>query len=130
LTAAHCSMDLTQMSAFWGIHDLINLVGEVFAKREQVPHPEYNETLIVDDVMIVFLEGASTTENVITVKLNSSPSVPSVGQDATVMGWGDTNINFMIPCLPSGVLTNIDVSIIPNEEFRCQRVYLWLYRTA
>ena len=97
MTAAHCSMDLTQMSAFWGIHDLNNLVWQVFAVREQVPRPEYNETLIVDDVMIVYLEGASTTENVITVKQNSSPSVSSVGQDATVMGWGDTNINFMIP---------------------------------
>jgi trypsin len=117
LTAAHCSMDLTRMSAFLGIHDLKNLVEEAFAVREQVPHPEYNETLIVDNVMLVFLEGASTTENVITVKLNSSPSVPNVGQDVTVMGWGDLNINFMIPSEPSGVLTNINVSIIPKEEF-------------
>jgi secreted trypsin-like serine protease len=100
LTAAHCSIDLTQMSAFFGIHDLNNLVGEAFAVREQVPHHEYNETLIYYDVMLVFLEGASTTENVITVKLNSSPSVPSVGQDVTVMGWGDTDINFMIPSEP------------------------------
>jgi trypsin len=88
------------MSAFFGIHDLNNLVGEAFAVREQVPHHEYNETLIFYDVMLVFLEGASTTENVITVKLNSSPSVPSVGQDVTVMGWGDTDINFMIPSEP------------------------------
>ena len=70
LTMAHCSLNLTQMSALFGIHVLNNLDGEVFA---------YNETLIINDIMLIFLEDVSTANNIITVKLNFSPSVPSMG---------------------------------------------------
>jgi trypsin len=65
--------------------------------------------------MLVFLEGASTADNVITVKLNSDPLVPSVGQDVTVMGWGDTDIHILNVEL-SAVLMNFDTSVISNQE--------------
>jgi hypothetical protein len=41
--------------------------------------------------MLVFLGGTPSTDNIITIKLNSDSSGPSAGQDMTVMGWGDTD---------------------------------------
>ena len=118
LTAAHCA---PEAGAFFplvvlGRHDLSNSDdGKVFPVRQQVTHPEYNELLLENDFMLVFLEGASTDDNVITVKLNSDPLVPSVGQDVTVMGWGDTDIH-ILNYETSDVLMNVDMSAISNQE--------------
>ncbi|KAL3772987.1 hypothetical protein ACHAW5_005059 [Stephanodiscus triporus] len=113
LSAAHC---LGVSSAVLGRHNVVgDDDGEVIAIREQVPHPEYDDASSDNDFMLVFLEGASSANNAITVKLNSDPSVPSVGQDVTVMGWGDTNIDENI-FEASDVLMNVDVNIISNDE--------------
>ncbi len=102
-------------SVVLGRHDLNDSNGDVFAVRDQVSHPDYEEMRMDNDFMLIFLAGASTADDVVTVKLNSNPSVPDVGRDVTVMGWGDTNINVIIS-ESSDVLMNIDVSIISNEE--------------
>ena len=117
LTAAHCMLapGVFTPSVVLGRHDLNDSNGEVFAVRDQVSHPDYDEMRMDNDFMLIFLAGASTADDVVTVKLNSNPSVPDVGRDVTVMGWGDTNINVIIS-ESSDVLMNIDVSIISNEE--------------
>ena len=118
LTAAHCA---PKAGAFFplvvlGRHDLSNSDdGKVFPVRQQVTHPEHGNVMLDNDFMLVFLEGASTDDNVITVKLNSDPLVPSVGQDVTVMGWGDTDNN-IVNFEPSYVLMNVDMSVISNQE--------------
>ena len=74
--------------------------------------------------MLFFLEGTPTANNAIKVKLNSDPPVPSLGQDMTVMGWGDTDPRHDDPetddvlefYTPSEVLLNIDVGCLSNEE--------------
>ena len=116
LTAAHCGPARIPRVVL-GRHALYNSVdGEVFEVRKQVSHPEYGYWAEFDnDFMLVFLEGAPTADNVITVKLNSDPLVPSVGQDVTVMGWGDTDIHILNVEL-SAVLMNFDTSVISNQE--------------
>jgi secreted trypsin-like serine protease len=69
--------------------------------------------------MLVFLDGASTANSVITVKLNSNSPVPRVGQDTTVMGCGKTygGTNFWDDIMiPSDNLLYIDVDILSNQE--------------
>jgi secreted trypsin-like serine protease len=119
LTAAHCQ-GFTRVIV--GRHDRYDYDnGEVFDSFDEddfVIHPLHNTfTLGIDnDVMLVFLTGA-TADDVVTVRLNSDPSVPYLGQQLTVMGWGDTDAdlggdNFFV----SDVLMNVDVSYISNEE--------------
>jgi hypothetical protein len=67
--------------------------------------------------MLVFLEGTPTADNVIQVRLNSDPTVPSLGRDMTVMGWGDTDPRHDILTVgefrtSSEVLLNIDAGYL------------------
>jgi trypsin len=110
--------------------------GEVFAVREVILHPDYSQMLMSmygladNDFMLVFLEGASASDDVITVKLNSDTSLPIVGQSVTVMGWGDTDISDDFDdetpndVETSTVLMNVDVSVISNEECDASEGYI------
>ena len=74
--------------------------------------------------MLVFLENAYTGDDVVTVRLNSDPSVPYVGQHLTVVGWGDTDARPENEFLfYSDVLMNVDVSVISNEECAASEGY-------
>jgi hypothetical protein len=108
LTAAHCGSPFT---AVLGRHNLNDSDGEVIPVRDVLPHPEYNAATTDHDFMLIFLEGTPTAEYIVTVKLNSDPPVPSLGQDMTVMGWGTTDT-----AGGSDILMNVDVGYIPNEE--------------
>jgi secreted trypsin-like serine protease len=117
LTAAHCQ-GFTRVIV--GRHDRYDYDnGEVFDAFDEVIHPlhYYFEPGIDNDVMLVFLKDAYTADDVVTVRLNSDPSVPYLDQQLTAMGWGDTDAdpgddNFFV----SDVLMNVDVSYISNEE--------------
>ncbi len=108
LTAAHCGSPFT---AVLGRHNLNDSNGEVIPVRDMLPHPEYNAATTDHDFMLIFLEGTPTAEYIITVKLNSDPPVPCLGQDMTMMGWGTTDT-----ATESDILMNVDVGYIPNEE--------------
>ena len=125
LTAAHCATFGDPSAILLGRHDVNDSDGEEILVREVVLHPEYSidARKADNDFMLVFLEGTPTTDNIITVKLNSDPTVPSVGQDMTVMGWGDTDPRPDHPDTSvaefqtaSDVLMNVDVNAISNEE--------------
>ena len=117
LTAAHCRYDGYGGKAVLGRHDLDEWYdGREFGVREELSHPDYDGSLIDNDFMLVFLEGAATAgDGVITVTLNSDPSVPAVGQEATVMGWGDTDESFFFSEL-SDVLLKVDLRVMSNDE--------------
>ena len=125
LTAAHCESPSPPTSVILGRHNLNDSDGEGIPVRVLLPHPEYREEIkfAENDFMLIFLEGTPTAENVITVRLNSDQLVPSLGQNMTVMGWGDTDIRpddletdvvefFTL----SDILMNVVVGYIPNEE--------------
>jgi trypsin len=116
LTAAHCGGMLLTYSAGLGGKDFNNDLYEVVAVTMELPHPNYNrENAIPDnDFMLLFLEGPSTAENVMTVKLNSYASVPTVGQDVWATGWGDTD----------EVLMQIEVQAVSNEACEASGAYI------
>ena len=123
LTAAHCMAGSDYMDyAVLGRHDLNDGDGEVLAAREVIPHPLYNLVTAFDnDFMLVFLASASSAD-IVTVKLNKDPSLPSVGQTLTVMGWGDTEIGTGIITVPDKMM-NADVIAISNEECNSSEGY-------
>jgi trypsin len=140
LTTAHCHGEYSAIDyAVVGKHDVeFHQIGngEMFAVREVMPHPNFNYMLmsmlgLVDNhFMLMFLEGASTAKDVITVKLNSNPLLPIVGQNVTVMGWGDTYINDDFDeetqnnVMTSNVLMSADVTVISNEEHKASAGYM------
>ncbi len=113
LTAAHCQGEA--QSVVLGRHDLDEYYdGDAFSILAELPHPEYDEILSSNDFMLVFLDGHSTAEDVVTVRLNSDPSVPAAGRDVTVVGWGDTDISEVEDV--SDVLMKVVVTVVSNDE--------------
>ena len=85
MTAAHCQVE--SYTVVVGQHDMNESTdGEELNVKQDLPHPNYAITGD-EDFMLVFLDGAF--ENVDVVRLNYDSSVPAVGQEVTVMGWGD-----------------------------------------
>lgn len=113
LTAAHCQGG--SYDVVIGRHDWNDNDGDVIARKSDLPHPSYDSFSTDNDFMLVFLDRASTVNNVDLVRLNSQSSVPSVGQGVTVMGWGDTNISGDVSEL-SDALMNVEVEVISNSQ--------------
>ena len=116
LTAAQCGGRFSSYSAVLGSKDFNNDPFEVLAVTMELPHPNYNgENAIPDnDFMLLFLEGPSTADNVMTANLNSYASVPTVGQDVWATGWGDTD----------EVLMQIEVQVVSNEACEASGAYI------
>jgi hypothetical protein len=112
LTAAHCQGG--KYSVVIDRHDLGKNNGEKIDMKTEIFHPKYNDKTTDNDFNLVILD-RPTTANVELVKLNSKKSVPDIGEEVTVMGWGDTNILGDIQDL-SDVLMKVDVNVISNQE--------------
>jgi len=113
LTAAHCQG--TPYNVVIGRHDLRDKSdGEEIPAKRELPHPSYNQAKTDNDFMLVFLNRA-TTENIDLISLNDETGDPEVDDEATVMGWGDTDIDLDVSTL-SDVLLEVDVNVISNEE--------------
>lgn len=113
LTAAHCQ----QESYYYVVisqHDMVEYYdGEALYVKHDLPHPNYIEETNDADIMLVFLDGAF--ENADVVRLNWDSSVPAVGQEVTVMGWGDFKVDPAVSSI-SDVLMNVNVNVVSNEE--------------
>ena len=66
-------------------------------------------------MLVVLSSPAILNSDVSLVSLNSAASQPSVGDDVTVMGWGDTLISESNTRL-SNVLMHVKVNCISNAE--------------
>jgi trypsin len=125
MTAGHCQGHYNRIAV--GFNDLDNDIGDIIdVVWKEVLHPSYalidgSEFAVENDVMLIFLVNATTADDVVTVKLNSDPSIPYVSESVTVMGWGD-----MDPLPPmsddllfeetSSVLMNVELNVVSNEE--------------
>jgi len=113
LTAAHCQGGAYDVIV--GRHDVDDTDGEVIKTKYDKPHPNYNPSTTDQDFMLVFLLSPVSVTNVDLVKLNKDNNYPSVDEEVTVMGWGDTNIQDSVSDL-SDVLMHVDVNVISNNE--------------
>ena len=112
LTAAHCQGG--PYNVVIGRHDLDSNNGESIPMKKEIPNPSYNDYTTDSDWMLVVLE-RPTTLNVPFIKLNSAGSSPNVGEEVTVMGWGDTTAEDDTSKL-SDVLMSVDVNVISNQD--------------
>ncbi|ACI64196.1 predicted protein [Thalassiosira pseudonana CCMP1335] len=112
LTAAHCQGGPYKVVI--GRHDLGESSGDVIDMKRELPHPKYNDRTTDNDFNLVFLD-RPTTANVEMVTLNSQSSLPGVGDEVTVVGWGDTVAADDVQRL-SDKLMEVEVNVISNQE--------------
>jgi trypsin len=114
LTAAHCAGG--QYNAILGRHDLRRNDGQAIAKKKEIIHPQYDDWTTENDFMLVVLSSpAILNRDIQLVKLNSNDSEPRVGDDVTVMGWGDTDKSESNTRL-SNVLMHVQVNVVSNSD--------------
>ncbi|KAL7542097.1 hypothetical protein ACHAWF_010727, partial [Thalassiosira exigua] len=114
LTAAHCAG--APYNALVGRHDMTDKDGQEIPMKLEYPHPNYNDESDKNDIMIVFLNGPVTID-VDLIKPNSNPAVPAVGEEVTVVGWGDMDARESHETVPDS-LHEVEVKVISNEECR------------
>ncbi len=92
LTAAHCVVDRSRnarssiiYSVAVGAHRL-SKVSQKIKVSKVIIHPEYDDHTMVNDVALLKLE--KPVSNVQLLTLNNRSSLPEIGTNATVMGWG------------------------------------------
>jgi trypsin len=112
LTAAHCQGG--SYNVVIGRHDLGSNDGESIPMKMETPHPKYDDKTTDNDWMLVLLD-RPTAVNVPFVKLNTDTNVPSVGEDVTVMGWGDMTSDDLTQEL-ADVLMSVDINVISNQD--------------
>lgn len=112
LTAAHCQGG--QYDVIIGRHDINSKDGESIPMDYEIPHPKYNDKTTDNDFNLVFLS-RPTKQNVALVNLNDNGNSPSVGQEVTVMGWGDTMEDDWKQKL-ADKLMEVSVNVISNSQ--------------
>lgn len=108
LTAAHCANEINRVNI--GRHDLADL-GETYEDIDietKIVHPEYDESTLNNDAMIVKLASDSSAQ-VVTYDTGSSDT--SEGIDVTVIGWGTTSSGGA----DTDVLLEVELDIVSNS---------------
>ncbi|KAL7466093.1 hypothetical protein ACHAXS_006390, partial [Conticribra weissflogii] len=116
LTAAHCAGGSYDIVV--GREDLTDTsVGETIGTLKEITHPDYDDATTEFDFNLVVLEKEVdlAARGITLMTINSDGSVPSVGQEVTVMGWGDTVAADDVQLL-SSLLMDVTVNVIANEE--------------
>ncbi|KAL3786221.1 hypothetical protein HJC23_002472 [Cyclotella cryptica] len=111
LTAAHCQ---GLSSVVIGRHNLSSSEGESIPIKMETPHTEYDYMTNDNDLMLVLLE-RPTTMDLPFVRLNTDSNSPSVGENVTVMGWGDMTVDDFSEVYPE-VLMSVNVNVISNQD--------------
>lgn len=119
LTAAHCVYGFEDtyyllVNAVIGRDDRDSLLGEEMSLDRVVVHPGYDYTTMVNDIALIFLSEPSSLVTTFPM-LNNDESVPTPGESAHTMGWGDTTQDIETQ-IPSDVLLETDVTIMSNED--------------
>lgn len=95
----------------------------------EIPHTSFNNDTLDNDLMLVLLE-TPTKMDLPFVRLNTDNNRPNVGEDVTVMGWGDRTIN-EIDVNGSSVLLSADIYVISNEDCdNSSGIMVWHEETA
>lgn len=120
LTAAHC-LGGGSYSVAVGRSDLTSNDGEEIRVAREIRHPQYSWTTDENDIALLILSQAvSAVSEDDVVRINADESVPSAGEVARAMGWGDTDPDDSKTEV-SDELLETDVPVISNEECRAAK---------
>jgi trypsin len=114
LTAAHCAEGyLTEVNIGATMLDGTD-AAEVISVDMLLLHPYYDDTTLVNDIMLVKLLTPSSSP---VVALNFDPAVPAIDEVVTVIGFGDTSDGGDL----SDVLLMVDIDVYADQS--CANLY-------
>jgi trypsin len=90
LSAAHCYHVFNERGAYIGGSSEYGLDGAFHEDEAITVHPNYDKDTYANDLMLVKLETFSEAP---TVTLNYDPDTPEVGDEVTIIGFGDVREN-------------------------------------
>ncbi|XP_028434623.1 granzyme A-like [Perca flavescens] len=119
LTAAHC---VNIKKVFLGVHSIKEMKKDstqVRMVKRLVPHPCYDATDKVNDLMLLKLDKPVKQTNTVKVlKLGNTVKDPAAGTNCLVAGWGKTNNGKM-----SDVLMSVNVTVIDRVKCNSPECY-------
>lgn len=123
---AHCVSPDTV--AVIGRHYWNENKGEKCEISDFIRHPGFDMSggSFDNDIMLHILDRPASEEFPI-VKLNSDPIVPKVQSAVSVMGWGDTNIDWL-KFEMSDALKSAEVIVQSNEECAASQVRCHMFQ--
>jgi trypsin len=115
MTAAHCASGILEYIIV-GRYNRINPLEEfdtipIIAERV---HPEFNAQTLDNDVLLIQMERPPTID-IKYMLLNSVNSMPPVGVDLKVLGWGETQPNGS-DLNGTPILQTVDLTYVSNDE--------------
>ncbi|XP_039658092.1 granzyme A-like [Perca fluviatilis] len=121
LTAAHCA---NIKKVFLGVHSIKEMKKDstqVRKVKRLVPHPCYDATDNVNDLMLVKLDKPVKQTNTVKVlKLGNTVKDPAAGTSCLVAGWGKTN---NVKQQMSDVLMSVNVTVIDRVKCNSPEYY-------
>ena len=113
LTAAHCVSDKTTGAVFAFIGEFDKSTSNVIASNisEIHVHPDYDAFTSDNDIALLRLETVATGASIVPFVDPTTALNLAIGDDVTVIGWGDTEENPVAPTYPS-VLREVTVPYV------------------
>jgi trypsin len=118
LTAAHCTYGFpVGDSALVGNYILNNASGgaESIDVAQQVPHPLWDDSSKVYDVMLLKLNHPVTNPNLTPIALNSVESNPAYNDVLTMLGFGYTSFPLPFPWQQPSRLQEVNLTHVDSE---------------
>ncbi|KAM6202531.1 granzyme H-like [Rhynchocyon petersi] len=124
LTAAHCQG--RRIYVILGAHNIDHLerTQQRIPVKKIIPHPDYDEKGISNDIMLLQLQTkARLTAVVTTLSLPTGNSSVSPGQLCSVAGWGNISLN-----VSTSKLHEVELTI--QEDRVCESIYSYYDKSS
>ncbi|KAM9121563.1 cathepsin G-like isoform 2-T3 [Pangshura tecta] len=112
LTAAHCNVD--EITVTLGAHNIRQQEEsqQKISVRHRIPHPQYSETTLNNDIMLLQLAGRATLNRWVgTIALPHANETVKPGAMCSVAGWGCTRRGSKSI---SAKLRQVDLVVMPD----------------
>uniref|UniRef100_A0A4W6DB74 trypsin n=2 Tax=Lates calcarifer TaxID=8187 RepID=A0A4W6DB74_LATCA len=119
MTAAHCQAK--SYTALLGVHNVRDSNGiQRISVKDTFPHKDYNETELINDIMILKLSSKANVSNTVRPIALADQGNGSLPKSCSVSGWGrnDRNSKYM-----SLKLMEVSVTLTDNELCRGKKIY-------
>ncbi|XP_050933440.1 granzyme B isoform X2 [Lates calcarifer] len=119
MTAAHCQAK--SYTALLGVHNVRDSNGiQRISVKDTFPHKDYNETELINDIMILKLSSKAHFSNTVRPIALADRDDGSLPKLCSVSGWGrnDRNSKYM-----SLKLMEVSVTLTDNELCRGKKIY-------
>ncbi|XP_069379501.1 granzyme A [Paralichthys olivaceus] len=122
LTAAHCKGIKTVLLGVHSIKANEKNSRQLIKVEKHFPHPDYDPTKHVNDIMLLKLGKRSVkeTKTVKCLKLGNAIKDPPAGTSCMVAGWGITNYEVK---KMSDVLMSANVTVVDREKCNSPQYY-------